>query len=107
MKTTLDLPDELIRQAKLRAVVQGRTLRDLMADFIRQGLGLVPNNANAELQKSPQDDSVIEIGSNGIPVFRCLPNASKKPIQASAQELLALEQQILDEGDLLHVGHPV
>ena len=107
MKTTLDLPDELIRQAKLRAIVQGRTLRDLMADFIRQGLGLAPNDANAKLQSPPQDDSVIEIGSNGIPVFRCLPNDSAKAKQASAQELLALEQQILDEGDLLHVGHPV
>ena len=111
MKTTLDLPDDLIRQAKLRAIVQGRTLRDLMADFIRQGLGLVPSDLNAKLQSSPQDDSVIEIGSNGIPVFRCLPdtdmNASKKARQASIQELLALEQQILDEGDLLHVGHPV
>ena len=107
MKTTLDLPDELIRQAKLRAIVQGRTLRDLMADFIRQGLGLVPSDTNAKLQSSPQDDSVIEIGSNGIPVFKCLPNASKKAKQASIQELLALEQQILEEGDLLHVGHPV
>jgi hypothetical protein len=107
MKTTLDLPDDLIRQAKLRAIVQGRTLRDLMADFIRQGLGLVPNDANAKLQASPDAESAIEIGSNGIPVFRCLPHAGKKAKPASANELLKLEQQILDEGDLLHVGHPV
>ena len=107
MKTTLDLPEELIRQAKLRAVVQGRTLRDLMADFIRQGLGLAPSDVNAKLQTSSQEESVIEIGSNGIPVFRCQTNASKKAKQASARDLIALEHQILAEEDLLHVGHPV
>lgn len=47
MKTTLDLPDELIREAKLRAAMQGRTLRDLVADFLRQGLGMVPPAAFA------------------------------------------------------------
>lgn len=40
MKTTLDLPDDLVREMKLRAVMQGRTMRDLAADFLRQGLGL-------------------------------------------------------------------
>ena len=40
MKTTLDLPDELIREAKLRAVLQGRTLRDLVAEYLRQGMGM-------------------------------------------------------------------
>lgn len=39
MKTTLDLPDELVREMKLRALMQGRTLRDLATDFLRQGLG--------------------------------------------------------------------
>jgi hypothetical protein len=107
MKTTLDLPDELVLQAKLRAVMQGRTLRDLMADFIRQGLGLVPNDPNAKQETSPQDDSIIEVGSNGIPVFRCRPDTSQTIEKTSIPELLALEQQILDEGDLLHVGHAV
>ena len=107
MKTTLDLPEDLIRQAKLRAVVQGRTLRDLMADFIRQGLGILPSDANTTSQSPRHDDAAIEVGSNGIPVLRCTPNASNEAKQASAQDLLAHEQQILDEGDLLHVGHPV
>ena len=40
MKTTFDLPDELIREVKLRAVVQRRTVKDLVAEFLRQGLGL-------------------------------------------------------------------
>ena len=109
MKTTLDLPDDLIRQAKLRAVVQGRTLRDLMADFIRQGLGLSPSGVTAQ---SPAGvDSAIEVGSNGIPVFKTKPrtgtNTGKKAKQANIEELLALERQVLAEEDLLRVGHPV
>ena len=105
MKTTLDLPDDLILQAKLRAVVQGRTLRDLMADFIRQGLGLSPSGSTAPLPAGVE--SAIEIGSNGIPVFKTKPNAERKTTQASIEELLALERQVLDEEDLRRVGHPV
>ena len=40
MKTTLDLPDDVLREMKLRALMQGRTLRDLAAEFLRQGLGM-------------------------------------------------------------------
>lgn len=38
MKRTLDLPDHLVRQAKQRALQQGRTLRELVSESIRQGL---------------------------------------------------------------------
>ena len=38
MKTTLDLPDELMRAVKIRAVHEGRRIKDVMADLIRHGL---------------------------------------------------------------------
>ena len=38
MKTTLDLPDDLMRAVKIRAVNEGRRLKDVMADLIRTGL---------------------------------------------------------------------
>jgi len=38
MKTTLDLPDHLIQQVKQRALQQGRLIKELVADYIRQGL---------------------------------------------------------------------
>jgi len=38
MKTTLELPDELMRAARVRAAQEGRKLKDVMADFIRRGL---------------------------------------------------------------------
>jgi plasmid stability protein len=38
MKTTLDLPDDLVRAVKMRAVEENRKLKDVIADLLRRGL---------------------------------------------------------------------
>lgn len=38
MRTTLDLPDPLFKELKMRAVQQGTTLKDLLARYIESGL---------------------------------------------------------------------
>lgn len=38
MKTTLDLPDELVREMKIRAACEGKKLKDIAAEIIRHGL---------------------------------------------------------------------
>jgi hypothetical protein len=38
MKTTLDLPDDLMRAVKIRAVEESRKLKDTIADLHRRGL---------------------------------------------------------------------
>jgi hypothetical protein len=38
MKTTLDLPDDLMREVKIRAVHERKKLKDAIADFIRKGM---------------------------------------------------------------------
>ena len=38
MKTTLDLPDELMRTIKIRAAEENRKLKDVIADLLRRGL---------------------------------------------------------------------
>lgn len=101
MKTTLDLPDELIREVKLRAVMQRRTVKDLVTEFVRQGLGIAPPN---ELPVPPAG-SMIEVGSDGLPVVRCQSNAPAK--RMSVEKLLRLEQAALAEEDLQRAGHPV
>lgn len=38
MKTTFDLPNDLVREIKLKAVHEGRKLKDAMAELLRAGL---------------------------------------------------------------------
>ena len=38
MKTTLDLPDDLMRDIKIRAVKENRKLKEAIADLLRRGL---------------------------------------------------------------------
>lgn len=100
MKTTFDLPDELIREVKLRAVVQGRTVKDLVAEMLRQGLGIA-------LPKKPEKlpvGSSVEIGQNGLPVIRCRANAPAT--RMSVGELLKLEQKAQTEEDSKRAGLP-
>ncbi len=40
MKTTLDLPEDLLREVKLRAVHEGKKLKDITAEILRRGLSL-------------------------------------------------------------------
>jgi hypothetical protein len=44
MKTTLELPDDLVKEIKLRAVHQGAKLKDMVADLLRAGLRAAPVN---------------------------------------------------------------
>ena len=38
MKTTLDLPDDLMREIKIRAAKESRKLKDTIADLLRRGI---------------------------------------------------------------------
>lgn len=42
MKTTLELPEELLRAIKIRAVRDNRKLKDAVADLLRRGLDREP-----------------------------------------------------------------
>ena len=42
MKTTLDLPDDLMRAIKIRAVNENRKLKDAIADLLKRGLSREP-----------------------------------------------------------------
>lgn len=45
MRTTLDLPDELLKRAKIAAVERGVTLKDLIGSALRQELDAGPRPA--------------------------------------------------------------
>ena len=94
MKTTLDLPDNLVRELKLRALLQGQTVKSLVAEILGQGLG-VSGRVTAEVLPVR---SMVEVGTDGLPVIRTCAVAPAS--QMSVDELLNLEQESQLEEDL-------
>ncbi len=41
MKMTFDLPEDLLREAKVRAIREGKTFKDMMAELFTLGLDLM------------------------------------------------------------------
>lgn len=82
MRTTLDLPDSLFREVKTRAVQQGMTLKDLLAQYIQAGMN------------APVGEPTAPRASIPLPYFRKTEGPSI-PARTSA-ELYA----ILDEEDI-------
>ena len=66
MKTTLDLPDALVKQVKLRAVREGRKLKDAVADLLRKGLAVA---ANAESEA--EGPVISKDKKTGLPLIEC------------------------------------
>jgi len=76
-ETTLEIPDHLMKQVKQRALQQGRPIKELVADYIRQGL-------------------------HGMPLFRPDPGFRDRPIDLA--EALELEQEALKQEDRQRAG---
>jgi hypothetical protein len=66
MRTTIDLPDELFRQVKARAALEGRKLKDLIASFVAEGLerGSPPENGRRRRSQLP----VVGAATSGVPI---------------------------------------
>ena len=72
MKTTLDLPSDLVREIKLRAVNEGRKLKDTMTDLLRKGLGTRASRKGAKLSRVK------------LPLIQCRRSAKLTPDQVAA-----------------------
>lgn len=69
MKTTLDLPDELMRAVKIRAVHEHKKLKDTIAELLRTGLARNKASRNklpkpVKLRGGPLTTAEIEAGIN-------------------------------------------
>lgn len=64
MKTTLELPDELVRAVKIRAVNEGRRIKDVMAELISRGL------------EQPAPPHAVVTRSVNLPLVHCAHRAS-------------------------------
>jgi hypothetical protein len=100
VKTTLDLPADLVREIKLIAVNEGRKMKEVAADLLRRGLGQAPGSSESEPQKS-----VIDTLANGLPVVRCTPTAPVS--RMSAEDILGLESKSQTQEDHQRLGHSV
>jgi len=50
MKTTVELPEELLREIKLRAVMENRRIKDVVAEALKRGLSRAPE-ASVEVSR--------------------------------------------------------
>ncbi|MGL4399879.1 MAG: hypothetical protein ACRCXD_08420 [Luteolibacter sp.] len=96
MKTTLDLPDDLMRGMKIRAATQGRKLKDVIADAIRDSL--------ASKREIPAETPplVISRSASGVSYIKCNP-ASDKPAPTFEELQRLIEESQLEE-DLQRAG---
>lgn len=102
MKTTLELPDDLVREIKLRAVMQDRAFKDLVAELLRRSL-----SAESTIAQRPAPsayDARIIIDADGLPSFRALSEDAAQMI--SIEDAQALEQRALETEDRHRAGLP-
>lgn len=89
MKTTLELPDALMKQVKLRAVREGRKLKDMIAELLRKGLAV----ATAKTAR-PEAPIIKRDEHTGLPVIQCkrrAPEGQELTPEVVADLLLAQE----------------
>ena len=81
MRTTIDLPDSLLRQAKARAALEGLTLKELIASYVVQGLqqGDVQRVAQPRRRSAPP---MIARAATGKPILTATELAVSDPTNA-------------------------
>jgi plasmid stability protein len=91
MKTTLDLPDGLMKQVKLRAVREGRKLKEMIAELLRKGLAVAAaKEPRLEAPMIKRDEQT------GLPVIQCkrrAPEGQELTPEVIADILLAQEAE--------------
>ena len=73
MKTTLELPDGLVKQVKLRAVREGKKLKDAVAELLRIGLA-----AAKEEETDVEGPKISSDRKTGLPLIECKHHASPR-----------------------------
>jgi hypothetical protein len=73
MKTTVELPDALVKQVKLRALQDGMKLKDAVADLLRRGLEAAMN-----AESDAEEPVVTTDKKTGLPLIECKQAASSQ-----------------------------
>ncbi len=80
MKTTFDLPEDLVREMKFRAVREGRKLREVAEEVFRRGLAAPPAS------RGPGARHRVNLPIIPVP-------AGAKSFELSGERLLELEME--------------
>lgn len=97
MKTTLDLPDPLMRRVKIRAASEGLKLKDLIASLLEKGLTVTAPANLAEGESAWYYDP-----KTGLPVSRTLNTPGFVP--PTLTESLELIERCNEEEALSRAG---
>src|SRR2546427_758064 len=101
MKTTLDLPDALVKQVKLRALHDGKKFKDAVAETLRAGFAAARAVKNGRSGRAKRI-VVKKDRKTGLPVIRCPADAPAR--RMTVAQVLALEQESQTREDLERVG---
>jgi plasmid stability protein len=92
MKTTLDLPADLVREMKLRAAQMGCRVEEVATELLKRAL-------------APGKTASAPVATKGTIMLPLFPSPKTAPAsRMSTAELLALEQETLHQEDLRGVG---
>jgi hypothetical protein len=90
MKTTIELPDSLVREIKLRAIYEGRKLKDVVADLLRKGL-----DAPEMAETADTRGTVTRDGRTGLPLIQCRHRAAPgKQLTPERVAAILLDQEL-------------
>jgi hypothetical protein len=68
MRTTVDVPDALFKRAKLRAVHEGVSLRDLFVRALTREIS--PQSVSARAERAAALFAALDASRNAVPVGR-------------------------------------
>jgi plasmid stability protein len=87
MKTTLNLPDTLVRQVKIRAVHEGKKLKDMVADLLRSGL-----EAGTRSKARSRCPVVVKDSKTRLPLIECKHAAQPEVTPEWADNILLAQE---------------
>lgn len=101
MKVTYDLPEELVRELKVRAAQQGRTVKDVVAEALHGALYGEEIAVEPVEPVEPRSCRILH-DERGIPYFETSADAAIPAM--TLEESLALEEQADEEEALQRAG---
>lgn len=99
VKTTIDLPSALVRDMKLRAVREGRKLKDVAAELLRRGM-----DAGDSPDRGVRRPRIVSDPVSGLRVVHS--DRSTGFVPPTLEESLALVAEANHEEDLRRAGLP-